>query len=230
MLSLCSLLVMPDQQVNAAVWLRAAPVPTQEQPEIPQPPAPDPVATTPEPAATIPEPVAATALPAPLADQPAPAFEPGQPRPAQPEPALGPPQPDPVIQPDPVTQPAAPADQVIEQPGPPLTPQLLLAGCSQPARATLVGPLFAPPPGQPSTLPLSCPWPVMAPALAQVPPVAGQSVLAARHRLGQAGLPAGLVTVPGSVDPSDVVLDSDPPAFSAVDPGSVVTLFVAPAR
>jgi beta-lactam-binding protein with PASTA domain len=65
------------------------------------------------------------------------------------------------------------------------------------------------------------------PAVTYVPVVTGFSVLLAESLLTQAGLAVGSITTRPSGELTGVVLESQPPAYSPVQPGSVVNLVVA---
>lgn len=65
------------------------------------------------------------------------------------------------------------------------------------------------------------------PAVTYVPMVTGFGVRLAESLLTQAGLSVGSITMRPSSELAGVVLESQPPAYSAVEPGSVVNLVVA---
>jgi serine/threonine-protein kinase len=64
------------------------------------------------------------------------------------------------------------------------------------------------------------------PAVVYVPMVTGFSVLVAESLLSQAGLSVGSITRRPSPELEGVVLESQPPAYSPVQPGSAVNLVV----
>jgi beta-lactam-binding protein with PASTA domain len=60
-----------------------------------------------------------------------------------------------------------------------------------------------------------------------VPLVTGFSALVAEALLTQAGLSVGSITTRASAELAGIVLESQPPAYSAVERGSAVNLVVA---